>query len=368
MKVLDLVLAKVFLKAFGVLLYILIAVNVVHKALRYFSSGMSIWGFSEYALWSSVDKILVSWFSFMLLFSLLQVRNYLHAENRLNSLLSCGVSPYRMALPVIILLGSMCFLNWKAKDTFIPGSLEKANYAYYVKVKKRKDYRTLQLSHFWHRNNNDFVYIENYDFQDQKAYSVKVFKIDNKWELQQATHSSKASVENSKVWKLDNSLNYIQSGVPVNPKVEIKDTYTFDKDVELFEKSAVDFDFMSFSEIEEFLGARQKVDLTLKPYEYNFARKHADSVSAFLLACLLLFTMLFPKMRHKGKKQEGFFLAIGALLLEITLVILFEFFYNSSSWANATFLAWGPSVVLGFCCIYMLYRFKKLRIQRLSLL
>ncbi len=276
--------------------------------------------------------------------------------NEITAMKACGISLYRIIIPILVLAGLVCFCSFYLQENILPYSNEKAEQIWdEINDIPPRRYGYLDLRWILSKGKERFYHYRYFNPLTSAFNKISVFDIDPEdWFIKRRLFAEKGILEKGELRLRDAWIREFDRSKVLN--FEKKETITLEgiEDKDYFMKEREDPDQMSFKElrgyieeIEErgFETTRFKVDLNFK--------------ISFPLASLIMTLLGIPFAFKMGKR--GTLVGLG-----LSIVIAMAYWgtiamFRSLGYVNylSPFLAaWGPNLIFGCVGLYLLSTLK----------
>jgi LPS export ABC transporter permease LptF/LPS export ABC transporter permease LptG len=276
--------------------------------------------------------------------------------NEITAMKACGISLYRILIPVLVLSCFVSFCSFYVQENVLPDSNKKAEQVWSeIQDMPARSYGNLDRRWLLSKV-EDRIYHYRYFDREASAFSqISVFEIDpGTWSLKKRIFSEKGYLEGQNLSLFDAwTREFAGFRVTWFEKKEVMQL-SKTEEKEYFLKEWEEPDQMSFVELREYIGQiddkgfdtlKFKVDLNFK--------------LTFPLASLVMTLLAIPFAFSMGKK--GTLVGIG---LSVVIAIIFwgaVATFRSLGYVNylSPFLAaWGPSFIFGALGLYLISTLK----------
>ena len=292
--------------------------------------------------------------------SVLVVFGVLTKNNEVTAFKACGVSMYRLTVPILVggfLLSGGLF----AFDHYwVPGA-DRIQDAIRAEIKGRPAQTFLDPSRTWFYGLDDRIY--NYRYFDQKANvmsGVNVFEIDPAtFRLKKQISAERASwVPSLNAWVFQNgwsrdikgyesaSVFSFAGGVKVFPELEETPDY--------FSKEALQSRQMNFLELRSYIGELQQSGFDTIALQVQLYKKFSVPLFAFILA---LVSAPFAFLAGNRGGMAGIGMSFVIFIAYVSIDQFFEQLGNLNE-LPPQLAAWSPDVVFALVGLYFLARMR----------
>lgn len=276
----------------------------------------------------------------------------LNKFNEITAMKACGISIYRIIVPLLFMGMLVSFLSYTLQENILPFSNKKAEEVWYqINDIPARSYRHLDRRWVLNREENR---IYNYSYLDQEKMAfnhLSVFEIDSKkWTLERRICSEKGYLQNNmllltKFWSRtfdgDRPVEYTSNEEMILPGVE---------DKSFFLKEWEEPDQMNYGELRQYIR-----NIEEKSFETTRFKVDLHHKTSFPLATLIVTLLGIPFAFSMGKKGTlvGIGVSMGIVMIYWGAIGIFKSLgyvnYLSPFWA-----AWGPNLIFGLIGVYLI--------------
>ncbi len=352
-KIIDRYLIKLYLKFYFFSLFVIVSlfllIDVISRMNRFQVPGHIFLGYYFYLMPWLISQMMpiAGVFATVFLFVGLQ------RHNELTVFYSMGISIHRILLPIFLVLLTISALGWVLVDKIIPPSMEKSDYFYYVKMKKKPDqYNQLKKRNIWLRTPEAII---NYKrvLSSDLIEGVGVYFYDSeKWEPTRIIKADRVFIsEGMWTFKKGFDVSYKSSGVTSEGFEELK-LKALD-DLTKVKKSAERIDSMSLTELSEAVVRAKASSMSSRLLETTYHGKISFIFSAIFLSMLAIPFCL------GNQRSSNVFAGVGMALI---MVLSYWFVYTAGLNLGKTGVlppilgAWLAGLVSVFVSVFALKR------------
>jgi len=193
--ILDRYLAGGFVRVFGlslaVSLSLYLIVDFFDRIGTLLDAGASVATIARYFFYKTpllISRVI----GFVTLFSALFCLGMLARTNEITAIRSSGISVQRLALPLVLLSGMICGLNFLWNETVVPVFAHNAQTIYRTEIKNKKQQSLLGTHDIWIRGDGNFVNIDHFDPRAEVLENITVFLLNRDFSLRGLVEMPKA--------------------------------------------------------------------------------------------------------------------------------------------------------------------------------
>lgn len=281
---------------------------------------------------------------------------FLTKFNEITAMKACGISLYRILIPVLVLSGLVSFCSFYVQEYILPYSNKRAEQVWNeIQDLPARSYR--HLDRRWMLSSmKDRIYHYRYFDQNASAFSqFSVFDIDPaSWSLEKRVVSEKGYLAEQDLVLLDAwTREFSGSRVTLFDKQETI-RMSHGEDTNYFLKEWEEPDQMSYRDLKDYIGQIEKRGFETIKFNVDLNFKLTFPLASFIMALLGI-----PFAFSMGKR--GTLVGIG---LSVIIAIVYWgaiATFRSLGYVNylSPFLAaWGPSLIFGAIGLYLISTLK----------
>ncbi|MEP7353770.1 MAG: LptF/LptG family permease [Acidobacteriota bacterium] len=293
--------------------------------------------------------------------SILVVFAILAKSNEITALKACGVSIYRLTVP--ILLTGLCLSGMMfAFDHYVVPDADRRQDALLSEIKGRPAQTHLMADRKWIKgDNDDLVYYYRYFDSVQKVMSgVNVFEIDPQtFRLKRHITATSARWEPAiEQWVFQNGWSRDMKGSVFGPFDDFAgQTRTFSEVVErpeYFVKEDIQSQQMNYLELRAYIDELQRSNFDTVRLQVQYYKKFSMPLFAFILA-LVSIPFAFQSSGRGSGAVAGFGISLIIFIVYYSVRQLFEQVGNLGQLDPLT-AAWAPDGVFSLAGVFLLAR------------
>jgi lipopolysaccharide export system permease protein len=247
----------------------------------------------------------------------------LNREGELVALYACGMSLFRISLPIILWVSLITVSTFLLADQLLPSFARNKNYIFYNEIKKNPSlYSTVKTNKIWYRSKNSIFNIKTLNQTANTAQGLTLYYFNDAWDLVQMISAENVQLLGAK-WKLNKgsiTLFTPESSFPVTSHFEDK-TIVMGEDAKDISSTAQTSDTLSQSELSKFISKNKEAGLDTIRYEVDLYAKYGFALSALVMS-LMGIPFSVSRVRSGGVMAN-----VGICL---ALVFVYWVFYSSS--------------------------------------
>jgi len=273
--------------------------------------------------------------------------------NETTAMKACGVSLYRIIIPVLVMGVFVSFLSLYIQENLLPFSNKKAEEIWYeINDMPPRTYRRLDRRWVLNREGNRIYY---YSYLDQVASAfshLTIFEIDPvAWTLKKRIFAVKGLIQDNSLLLTDAWYRQFEGERPVLYEKNQDLVLTDVEDTDFFFKDWKEPDQMKYRELHDYIQEIEEKDFATVRFKVDLQYK-----TSFPFVALIVTLLGIPFAFSMGKKGTlvGLGLSMGIVIIYWGAIGVFKSLgyvnYLSPFWA-----AWGPNVLFGLIGLYFIF-------------
>ncbi|MFC2164959.1 LPS export ABC transporter permease LptF [Acidobacteriota bacterium] len=273
--------------------------------------------------------------------------------NESTAMKACGISVYRIIIPVLFMGILVSSLSLYIQENLLPISNKKAEEIWYeINDMPPRTYR--RLDRRWVLN-REGTRIYNYNYLDQVASTfshLTIFEIDPvAWTLKRRIFAEKGLLQDNSLHLTDSWFRQFEGERPVLYEKEQDLVLPDVEDTNFFFKDWKEPDQMNYRELNEYIQEIEEKDFVTMRFKVDLQYKTSFPFVAFIVTLLGI-----PFAFSMGRKGTlvGLGLSMGIVIIYWGAIGVFKSLgyvnYLSPFWA-----AWGPNILFGLIGLYFIF-------------
>ena len=313
----------------GSFLAVYLVLDMMERVPRFLRAGGEFLDITSYFLWK-LPEMIGNTASFSILMTTLLTLGLLSRNSEVIAMRSCGVSLYRISLPMLAMSLAICLLLLANTELIVPESSERMMRFERVKIKKQGDNAVFRRNNIWFRSDTQILQAQLFDPQTRMLKGVSVWTVDTAMNPTSRVDADSAQLKDGR-WVLQGvSIKDFGSGkgfvIQKKDAMDIALNLKID-DLQVLDKNA---DNLSYRRLKEYSESLQNGGYQAYQYLTMMHSKLSSPFAAFVMVILGIPFAL------RSSRSGGIALGIGA-----SIGIGFVFFV-----VNAVLLSYGRSGVL----------------------
>jgi len=342
----------VFCLIFLALLWLTVIVTFFERIDNIYEHGKSIVLLLDFIL-HSIPEFVHYILPITALTATLLCLGFLTKSNEITAMKACGISLYRIVLPVVLLGCAASFTSFYLQENVLPYANKKAA-AIWNKINDipPRSYGYLDKRWVLSKNKNRIYYYNYFDPVDSVFSQLSIYDVDlSTWSLKKRFYSGKATLRGFRLSLEDCWSRDFEEGLPVKfeQKEGLEMILTEGRDY--FLKRRKEPDQMSYGELREYIG-----DIEERGFETQRFEVALNYKISFPLASLIMTLIGIPFAFSMGKRGTlvGIGLSVVIAMVYWGTIAVFRGLGNAD-YLNAHLAAWGPNLIFGLLGIYLIF-------------
>jgi len=304
-------------------------------------------------IWSSIPEFIHYTLPISVLVSSLLCLGILTKFNEITAMKACGISLYRIILPVLLLAGVASFVSFYLQENILPYANKKAEETW-NRINDVPPRSTSYVDRRWvmGRNRDRIFHYKYFDPNSFTFSQLAIFDIDlEDWRLKRRIYSEKGELKEQNLVLVDCWYRDFEEFKPVSYEEKAEMSLLLNEDESYFLKEWKEPDQMSYGELSQYIS-----DIEERGFETVNFKVDLNYKISFPFICFIVVLIGIPFAFSMGKR--GALVGIG-LSIVITMVFWGAIgIFKSLGYANYmnVFLsAWGPNLIFGLAGLYLLF-------------
>ncbi len=313
----------------GSFLAVYLVLDMMERVPRFLRAGGDVLDIASYFLWK-IPEMIGQTASFSILMTTLLTLGLLSRNSEVIAMRSCGVSLFRISMPMLGMSLAICLLLLTNTELIVPESSERMMRFERVKIKKQGDNAVFRRNNIWFRSDTQILQAQLFDPQTRMLKGVSVWTVDAAMNPVSRIDADSAQLKDGG-WVLQGvSIKDFSSGKGFSSQKKDTMDITLNlkiDDLQVLDKNA---DNLSYRKLKEYSESLQNGGYQAYQYLTMMHNKLSAPFAAFVMVILGIPFAL------RNSRSGGIALGIGA-----SIGIGFVFFV-----VNAVLLSYGRSGVL----------------------
>ncbi len=278
---------------------------------------------------------------------------FLTKSNEITAMKACGISIYRIVLPVVLLGCVASFTSFYLQENVLPYANKKAE-AIWNKINDVPPRSYGYLDKRWVLSKDkDRIYYYNYFDPVNSIFSqLSIYDVDlATWSFKKRIYSEKATLRGFKLSLEDCWYRDFEQGLPVRFEQKEEMGMIVVEGRNYFLKRRKEPDQMSYGELREYIA-----DIEERGFETQRFEVALNYKISFPLATLIMTLIGIPFAFSMGKRGTlvGIGLSVVIAMVYWGTIAVFRGLGNAD-YLNAYLAAWGPNLIFGLLGIYLIF-------------
>jgi len=278
---------------------------------------------------------------------------FLTKSNEITAMKACGISLYRIVLPVILLGCVASFTSFYLQENVLPYANKKAE-AIWNKINDvpPRSYGYLDKRWVLSRDKDRIYYYNYFDPVNSVFSQLSIYDVDlAAWSFKKRIYSEKATLRGFKLSLKDCWYRDFEGGLPVRFEQKDEMRMIVVEGKNYFLKKRKEPDQMSYGELREYIA-----DIEERGFETQRFEVALNYKISFPLAALIMTLIGIPFAFSMGKRGTlvGIGLSVVIAMVYWGMIAVFRGLGNAD-YLNAYLAAWGPNLIFGLLGVYLIF-------------
>lgn len=276
--------------------------------------------------------------------------------NEITAMKACGISLYRILIPVLVLSGLVSFCSFYVQENILPLSNKRAEHVWNeIQDLPSRSYRYLDRRWVLSRTKDRIYYYRYFDKNASAFSQISIFEIEpDSWSLQKRIFSEKGHLEERDLalseawtWEFAGSrlIRFDKLETMILSQVEDRD---------YFLKDWEEPDQMSYRELQDYIGQLEEKGFETLKFEVDLNFKLTFPLAGFIMALL---GIPFAFMMGKRGTLVGIGLSMVIAMVYWGAIAIFRSL-GYVSYLSPFLAAWGPTLIFGAVGLYLISTLK----------
>ncbi len=278
---------------------------------------------------------------------------FLTKSNEITAMKACGISLYRIVLPVVLLGCVASFASFYLQENVLPYANKKAE-AIWNKINDvpPRSYSYLDKRWVLSRDKDRIFYYNYFDPVSSVFSKLSIYDVDiSTWSLKKRIYSEKATLKGFRLSLEDCWIRAFEEGLPVKFEQKNEMRMILVEGRNYFLKKRKEPDQLSYGELRDYI-----TDIEERGFETQRFEVALNYKISFPLASLIMTLIGIPFAFSMGKRGTlvGIGLSVVIAMVYWGTIAVFKGLGNAD-YLNAALAAWGPNLIFGLLAVYMIF-------------
>ncbi len=276
--------------------------------------------------------------------------------NEVTAMKACGISLYRIILPVIVLAACVSFASFYLQENILPYANKKAEKVWgEINEVPPRSYSYLDRRWVLSKEKNRIYHYNYFDPQNSAFSQLSIFDFDPAtWTLTKRVFSEKANLNDGRLALVNCWCREFADGRVIDFEKRQQMDIPIAEDRSYFLKEWKEPDQMSYGELRQYIQDIEERDFDTTRFKVDLYEK-----TSFPFAALIMTLLAIPFAFSMGKRGTlvGIGLSIAIAMIFWGTIGIFEGL-GYLSYLNAFLAAWGSNLIFGLIGLYLLFTLK----------
>jgi lipopolysaccharide export system permease protein len=353
---LDRYITKEFLKIFVFILFAIVSVYLIidffGKIRMFMSNSATVYQMASHFFFM-IPMIVSQTTPAVILLATLMTFGTLSRHNEIAAVKANGISLYRLASPVLVLVFAICLLLFFFSEFVTPRAYERAERIRVVEVQKQKELGAFKQNQIWYRGSRGIYNFRLFEAETDTLHGVTINYLDQRFNLFRRIDAEKAQWRTNR-WIARNALvtTFDHHGFPslTTAAEQALDLTETPADFKVVQKDA---DKMGFFDLRRYISKLQSEGYDATRYLADLHGKVAMSFVGILLVVIGICFSLRSE-RSGGAAQS---IAAGVVIgFSYWLLFAFALSLGRSGTLPPLLAAWTANLVFTVVALFLLRR------------
>ncbi|MBN1273974.1 MAG: LPS export ABC transporter permease LptF [Candidatus Aminicenantes bacterium] len=276
--------------------------------------------------------------------------------NEITAMKACGISLYRVIVPVLLVSVVISFCSYYTQENILPQANRKAEEVWHrINDIPPRTFRYMDRRWVMSQKKDRVYHYQYFDEKDSVFSRISLFDIDfEKWTLRQRIQAEKGRLEGTDLTLIDGWRREFQQNEPVLYERIEKKRLTGVEDKGYFVKEIKEPSQMSYRELQKYIEEIKQKDFETAQFEVDLKYKISFPLAAFIMT---LIAIPFAFSMGKRGTLAGIGLSIVFAMVYWGAIGIFKNL-GYTGYASIFFAAWGPNLIFGLLGLYLLFRLR----------
>jgi LPS export ABC transporter permease LptG len=276
--------------------------------------------------------------------------------NETTAMKACGISLYRMVIPIVLLALLVSLFSFYLQENIVPLSNKRAEEVWNkIRGLPPRSYRYIDRRWVMSSTTNRIYHYIYFDDKNSVFNEISILDLDlSNWSLQRWVHASKGDLRGNRLTLRDGWTRTFLGDMSVGFEKFKKKTIKNVEDKSFFLKEWKEPDQMSYRELKQYIE-----DIGERGFETTRFKVDLKFKISFSFACLIMTLLGIPFSFSMGKRGTlvGLGLSIVIAMVYWGAIGVFKSL-GYINYLNSFFAAWGPNLIFGSLGIYLIFRLR----------
>ena len=273
--------------------------------------------------------------------------------NEITAMKACGISLYRIVLPVLLMAALVSFFSFYNQENILPYTNKKVEETWNrINDVPARSYRYLDRRWVLSREKNR-IYHYNYFDQEESVFSqLSIYDFNpSTWSFKRRTYSERGYLKDGRISLVNCWYRDFEGGRPTKFERKEKMDLLQVEDKCYFLKDWKEPDQMNYGELKQYID-----ELEERNFETVRFKVYLNYKISFPLVCLIMTLLGIPFAFSLGKKGSlvGILLSISIAMVYGGAIGIFQGL-GFVNYMNTFLAAWGPNLIFGLIGIYLIF-------------
>lgn len=311
---------KTFFLVLAVVIGLYLAIDFLEKVDNFMEAGLPISRLIQFLIYE-IPFVVVQVLPVAQLLAVLITVGFMNRHNEIMALKSCGVSIYRLVMPMAALGVVFSMVLFVMAEFIVPVTIGRANHIWNREVRQSSVVSTREKN-IWIRGDQSIIHIRYYHPPDQTMYGVTVHRFNERFGLVERIDAEKG-VSGGDRWQLENVVvqNFDTGGSASHVNFQASREEDLGIAPEDLFRVAKKSEEMGIAELGRYIEKIQSEGYEATAYQVDWMNK-----LAFPLVCIIM-SLIGVGIAVRSRLREGMVMSVVS---GVTVAFLYWVFHSFS--------------------------------------
>jgi len=273
--------------------------------------------------------------------------------NEITAMKTCGISLYRIILPVLLMASLVSFVSFYLQENVLPYSNKKVEEIWNrINDAPPRSYSYLDRRWVLSKEKNRIFHYNYFDPEKSVFSQLSIFDFDpSTWSFKKRTYSERGYLGDGFLSLVNCWYRDFENGRPIKFEEKDKMDLPYMEDRSYFLKEWKEPDQMSYKELSQYIKELEERNFETVKFKVDLSYK-----LSFPLVCLVMTVLGIPFAFSLGKRGTlvGIGLSIAIAMIYWGTIGIFQGL-GYVNYLNAFLAAWGPNLIFGLIGLYLIF-------------
>jgi LPS export ABC transporter permease LptG/LPS export ABC transporter permease LptF len=273
--------------------------------------------------------------------------------NEITAMKACGISVYRIVLPVLFMASIASFLSFYLQENVLPYANKKAEEIWNkINDVPPRSYSYLDRRWVLGKEKNRIYYYNYFDPEESAFSKLSIYDIDlSSWSVAGRYYAEKGYLNGNNISLRDCWHREFEVGKPVEFERKKEMNITIGENKDYFLKKMKEPDQMSYGELKDYIE-----EIEERGFETQKFKVALNYKISFPIVSLIMTLLGIPFAFSMGKRGTlvGIGLSLVIAMIYWGAIAIFRGL-GEANYLNVYLAAWGPNLIFGLIGLYLVF-------------